>query len=80
MINRGKCDAELERELEVSPFETYELFRGQKFGGASGEGDYRVVGNFKVRRPKSHNSIVAVLIGSCEFDSFLFLYVQSTVL
>jgi len=47
MIGRNTCDAELERDLGTKPFETYELFRGQKFG-AEDDGDYREVGKFKV--------------------------------
>lgn len=52
MVGRSTADAELERDLGTKPFETYELYRGQKFGGrgtADGEGsDYREVGKFKV--------------------------------
>lgn len=48
MINRPRCEAEFEREVAMSPFETYELFRGQRFGGSDGQGDYRMVGKFKV--------------------------------
>lgn len=48
MIGRNTCDAELERDLATKPFETYELFRGQKFGADGDGGDYREVGKFKV--------------------------------
>lgn len=48
MIGRRTTEAELERELESKPFETFNLYRGQKFGGAAGEGNYREVGRFKV--------------------------------
>lgn len=51
MVGRKTLEAELERDLATKPFETYELFRGQKFGGDGGDGsggDYREVGRFKV--------------------------------
>ncbi|CAM9794895.1 unnamed protein product, partial [Chrysoparadoxa australica] len=44
MINREVLTAELEQEMKTTPFETYDLFRGQKFGGGE---DYRQVGIFK---------------------------------
>eukprot|EP00752_Nemacystus_decipiens_P012046 g10680.t1 len=50
MVGRSTLEAELERDLATKPFETYELFRGQKFGGDGGDGsggDYREVGRFK---------------------------------
>ncbi|CAN0322782.1 unnamed protein product, partial [Laminaria digitata] len=47
MVGRRTCDAEMERELSTKPFETYELYRGQKFGGDEGESSYREVGKFK---------------------------------
>lgn len=53
MVGRKTLEAELERDLATKPFETYELFRGQKFGGDGGDGsggDYREVGRFKVCR------------------------------
>lgn len=48
MIGRATTEAELERDLATKPFETYDLFRGQKFGGNGDAGDYRTVGKFKV--------------------------------
>ncbi|CAN0175946.1 unnamed protein product, partial [Ectocarpus fasciculatus] len=47
MVGRRTTEAELERELATKPFETYELFRGQRFGGGGDTGDYREVGRFK---------------------------------
>lgn len=51
MLGRATASAELERDLGTTPFETYNLYRGQKFGGDEGEGGYRVVGKFKVTIP-----------------------------
>lgn len=50
MIGRETTEAELERDLETKPFETYHLYRGQKFGSEESGGDYREVGRFKVGR------------------------------
>jgi hypothetical protein len=47
MKDREVLDAELEMELENKPFQTFELFTGQKFGNFSGVSDYRSVGRFK---------------------------------
>lgn len=50
MTGRRTVESELERELGTTPFETYTLYRGQKFGGDEGEGEYHPVGKFKVSR------------------------------
>lgn len=50
MIGRETAEAELERDLATKPFETYDLYRGQKFGKDGDTGDYRAVGRFKVPR------------------------------
>lgn len=51
MLGRRTCEAEMERELSTKPFETYELYRGQRFGADEGDSSYREVGKFKVRPP-----------------------------
>lgn len=50
MMGRVTAEAELETDLGTTPFESYSLYRGQKYGGDEGEGDYRAVGRFKVTR------------------------------
>lgn len=64
MIGRPVCQAELEMDLRTTPFETYPLFRGQKFGTDGGAETYRVVGEIKVR---SRVFVNALLHFSCRF-------------
>lgn len=45
-INREKLESELEVKLETTPFETYNLTRGQQNAGFSGSA-FRIVGKFK---------------------------------
>lgn len=63
MVGRRTCEAEMERELSTKPFETYQLYRGQKFGVDEEESTYREVGKFKVRptREKQTGVLDAVM-------------------